>query len=111
MYIFLANIGDKVRVVTTSERKKKQKTGRIVGITENLIVVRYEKGYRESFKCKLIEQTAMETDSELYQYIIKAVTNEYVTYKYLQTIMNIPCSRNTYYDRRRKFYYLLSKKI
>lgn len=62
-------------------------------------------------KCKLIEQTAMETDSELYQYIIKAVTNEYVTYKYLQTIMNIPCSRNTYYDRRRKFYYLLSKKI
>lgn len=62
-------------------------------------------------KCKLIEQTAMETDTELYQYIIKAVTNEYVTYKYLQTIMNIPCSRNTYYDRRRKFYYLLSKKI
>lgn len=49
MYKFLANIGDKVRVVTTSERKKKQKTGRIVGITENLIVVRYKKGYRESF--------------------------------------------------------------
>lgn len=49
MYKFLVNIGDKVRVVTASERKKKQKTGRIVGVTENLIVVKYEKGYRESF--------------------------------------------------------------
>ena len=62
-------------------------------------------------KCKLVEQTAIETDPELYQYILKAVTTEYVTYNYLQTIMNIPCSRNTYYDRRRKFYFLLSQKM
>ena len=62
-------------------------------------------------KCKLIEQTAIEVDEEIYQYILKAVTNEYINYNYLSTIMNIPCSRNTYYDRRRKFYYLLSKKI
>lgn len=62
-------------------------------------------------KCKLVEQTAIETDPDLYQYILKAVTTEYVTYNYLETIMNIPCSRNTYYDRRRKFYYLLSQKM
>ena len=62
-------------------------------------------------KCKLVEQTAIETDPDLYQYILKAVTTEYVTYNYLQTIMNIPCSRNTYYDRRRKFYFLLSQKM
>ena len=62
-------------------------------------------------KCKLIEQTAIETDSEIYQYIIKAVTNEYITYNYLYTVMNIPCSKKMYYDRRRKFYYLLSQKI
>ncbi len=49
VYKFLVNIGDKVKVITTSEKKKKQKTGRIVEITENLIVVRYTKGYRESF--------------------------------------------------------------
>ena len=78
MYIFLANIGDKVRVVTTSERKKKQKTGRIVGITENLIVVRYKKGYRESFnvadivtpaRAKLLVQNNGEEWSEIkYEY-------------------------------------------
>lgn len=62
-------------------------------------------------KCKIIEQTAIEADEEIYQYILKAVTNEYINYNYLSTIMNIPCSRNTYYDRRRKFYYLLSQKI
>lgn len=61
-------------------------------------------------KCQLIERTAMEADSEIYPYILKAVTNEYVGYNYLQTIMDIPCSRNTFYDRRRKFYYLMSMK-
>ena len=62
-------------------------------------------------RCKLIERTALETDPDIYQYIIRAVTTEYVTYNYLYTVMGIPCSRNTYYDRRRKFYYLLSQKI
>jgi len=61
-------------------------------------------------KCQLIEQTAIEADSEIYPYILKAVTNEHVGYNYLQTIMDIPCSRNTFYDRRRKFYYLMSMK-
>ena len=63
-----------------------------------------------SDKCRLIEQTAMETDSELYEYILKAVTNENITFPYLYTVMGIPCSRNTYYDRRRKFYWLLDRK-
>lgn len=62
-------------------------------------------------KCKLVEQTAIQTDPDLYQYILRAVTTECVTYSYLQTIMNIPCSRNTYYDKRRKFYYLLAQKM
>ena len=62
-------------------------------------------------KCKILEQTAIETDETLYQYIIKAVTNEGVSYNYLKMIMNIPCCKNVWYDRRRKFYYLLSQKI
>ena len=62
-------------------------------------------------KCKLIEQTAIEADSEIYQYILKAVTNECITYNYLYTVMSIPCSKKMYYDRRRKFYYLLSQKL
>ena len=62
-------------------------------------------------KCKILEQTAIETDETLYQYIIKAVTNEGVSYNYLKMVMNIPCCKNVWYDRRRKFYYLLSQKI
>lgn len=62
-------------------------------------------------KCEIIEQTAIEADAELYQYIIKAVTNDMITYNYLLTRMDIPCSHNTWYDRRRKFFWLLDKKI
>ena len=62
-------------------------------------------------KCKIIEQTAIEADPELYQYILKAVTNEGISYNYLKMIMNIPCGKKMWYDRRRKFYYLLSEKI
>ena len=61
-------------------------------------------------KCQLIERTAMEADSEIYPYILKAVTNEYVTYHYLKNVMDIPCGKDRYYDRRRKFYYLMSNK-
>lgn len=62
-------------------------------------------------KCKIIEQTAIEADPELYQYILKAVTNEGISYNYLKMVMNIPCGKKMWYDRRRKFYYLLSEKI
>ena len=50
----------------------------------------------------------MEADEYLYEYIMKAVT-EGLPYTYLQTVMDIPCSRDTYYDRYRKFFWLLSK--
>lgn len=62
-------------------------------------------------KIRMIEETAMEADKELYRYILRAVTDENVDYRYLDSVMNIPVSYNTFYDRRRKFYYLLSKKI
>jgi len=63
-----------------------------------------------SDKCRLVEQTAIEADPEIYQYILKAVTNEGISYHYLRTIMDIPCGKNMYYDRRKKFYWLLSRK-
>lgn len=61
-------------------------------------------------KCELIEQTAIEADPEIYQYIIKGVTANYASYKYLREVMNIPCGKDMYYNRRRKFYWLLSRK-
>lgn len=59
-------------------------------------------------KIKLVEQAAMEADHELWYYILKAVTEGY-SYTYLQTKLNIPCSRDTYYDRYRRFFWLLSE--
>lgn len=64
-----------------------------------------------SHKCEIIEQTAIEADPDIYQYIIKGVTTDYASYRYLKTVMDIPCGKDMYYDRRRKFYWLLSNKI
>ena len=62
--------------------------------------------YKE--RMKLIEDVAKATDEYLHIYILKAVTED-LSYTYLQTKMNIPCSRNTYYDRYRRFFWLLNK--
>lgn len=60
-----------------------------------------------SEKINLIEKIAMETDKELYIYILKAVTEE-LSYSYLKTKLEIPCGKDMYYDRYRKFFWLLS---
>lgn len=62
-------------------------------------------------KCKTIEQTAIEADPELYQYILEGVTTDYATYRYLKDAKKIPCGDQKYYRTRRKFYWLLSKKV
>ena len=60
-------------------------------------------------KIDLIEETAMETDSSLYPYILKGIT-EGLSYTYLKTKMNMPCGKDMYYDRYRKFFWILSNK-
>lgn len=64
-----------------------------------------------SGKIALIEQTAKETDPDLYEWILQGVTEDWATYKYLSTIKGIPCGKDVYFNRRRKFYYLLTRKI
>lgn len=59
-------------------------------------------------KIKLIENTAKEADEFLANYILKAVTEE-LSYTYLKTKLNIPCGKDMYYDRYRKFFWLLSE--
>ena len=54
---------------------------------------------------KLIEQTAIETDSEIYQYILRNVTQG-ISYEKLRA----PCGINQFYKKRRKYFYLLSIK-
>lgn len=61
-----------------------------------------------SDKIALIEKTALETDLYLHEYILKAVT-EGLSYAHLKTKLNIPCGRDMYYDRYRRFFWILSK--
>ena len=58
-----------------------------------------------------MEKTAEDADRVLSSYILAAVTNEDVTYNYLKMVMGIPCERDMYYDRRRKFYWLMSQRM
>lgn len=58
-------------------------------------------------KIQLIEDMAIAADPTLYKYILKAVT-EGLSYPYLKTAMNIPCGKDMYYDRYRRFFWLLN---
>ena len=54
---------------------------------------------------ELIEQTAMEADSEIYPWILKNVTGG-LPYEY----MDVPMCRADFYGARKYFFYLLSQK-
>lgn len=56
----------------------------------------------------MIEQVAKEADDFLYPYILKAVT-EGLSYVNLKARLEIPCGRDMFYDRYRKFFWLLSQ--
>lgn len=60
-----------------------------------------------SKKMNMIELTAWTADPELSVYIFKAVT-EGRSYEYFYLHDNIPCSRDTFYDRYRRFFWLLN---
>lgn len=61
-----------------------------------------------SDKMNLIETVAKETDKYLWAYILKAVT-EGLSYTYLKNKLDIPCGKDMYYDRYRRFFWLLSE--
>lgn len=59
-------------------------------------------------RIQMIEIAARDADDFLYPYILKAVT-EGLSYTYLKTKLDIPCGRDMYYDRYRRFFWLLSE--
>lgn len=59
-------------------------------------------------RIKLIEDAAAKSDEFLNPYILKAVT-EGLSYTYLKARLDIPCGRDMYYDRYRRFFWLLSE--
>lgn len=61
-----------------------------------------------SERISLIEEIAIQADRYLHEYILKAVT-EGLSYTYLKSRLGIPCGKDMYYDRYRKFFWLLSE--
>ncbi len=58
-------------------------------------------------RMKIIEQTAIKTDSILGRYILIGVTEGF-SYNGLKMKYDVPCCRDTYYDLYRRFFWLLS---
>lgn len=56
----------------------------------------------------LIEKAAMEADMYLHTYILRAVT-ENLSYTYLKSRLGMPCGKDMYYDRYRRFFWLLNQ--
>lgn len=56
----------------------------------------------------LVRRTAYEADPDLATYIFRAVT-EGLSYTYLKSRLAIPCGKDMYYDRYRRFFWLLHK--
>lgn len=61
-----------------------------------------------SDRMEIIEKCARDADPELAVYILRAVTEE-LSYTYLKNKLDIPCSKDTYYDRYRRFFWFLNK--
>lgn len=61
-----------------------------------------------SERIKLIEKAASDADKYLCDYILQGVTEER-SYIYLKTKLDIPCGKDMYYDRYRKFFWLLDR--
>lgn len=59
-----------------------------------------------SADCELIEHTAIQAAPEIYQWILLSVV-EGIPY---EEIGRVPCGRRQFYEARRKFFFLLSRK-
>ena len=58
----------------------------------------------------LIEQTAQEVEPSLHPWLLRYVTTEALTFDRLKA-EGMPCERKMFYDRRRKFYWLMSQRL
>lgn len=64
--------------------------------------------WKRAYEMKEIEEAALKADPYLASYILKAVT-EGLSFNYLKSRLEIPCGRDMYYDRYRRFFWLLNR--
>lgn len=62
-----------------------------------------------SEKMHLVEECCRQAGPDIYEYLLEGVTEGH-SYVKLSTQKQIPCSRDYYYDRFHKFFYILSQK-
>ena len=91
-------------IIFTSNIEKGPSSNTLSDLTAKYAMKRAYYGER----IELLERVAKEADDFLYPYILKAVT-EGLSYTYLRTKLDIPCGRDMYYDRYRRFFWLLSE--
>ena len=87
-----------------SHLKNNSQTNKITDYTADVVEKRLY--YRE--RMDMVIKAANDADTDLADYILKAVAHG-LSYEALRLQLNMPCSRDVYYDRYRKFFYLLSK--
>lgn len=61
-----------------------------------------------SNKIEIVQTAAELADEDLYWWLLKGITEGY-GYTYLHMTLKMPCSKNMYYDKYRKFFYILDK--
>ena len=90
--------------ISLSKTESIRRSSIISNPTERIAV---EKTYYAE-RIKMVERAAKDADEYLWTYILRAVT-EGLSFTYLQTQLDIPCCRDTYYDRYRRFFWLLNE--
>lgn len=90
--------------LSTSKFEDLIKTNNIFDPTSKEVMIRdfYKK------RINIIEKAVNDTDPLLFPWILLGVTKG-KSYDNLKMMNGIPCDRNTYYDRYRKFFYILDK--
>ncbi len=61
-----------------------------------------------SKRMELIEKAAVETDAELGNFILVAVTKG-ISYDHLKARLEIPCCKDVYYELYRRFFWILNR--
>lgn len=60
-------------------------------------------------RLEMVECIAIKAGNDLADYLLLGVTKG-ISYDYLKTHFNIPCSKDTYYETYRRFFWFLDKK-
>ena len=95
-------------VLITFVPAKSYKEVKVNGVSD-LVETTANKRLALEMKMKMVKETCEEADPTISNYIFLAVTKK-LSYVNLKMMYDIPCGRDYFYDRYRKFFWLLDKK-